>query len=59
MLFFDIVFEIDMQEVCNVVENVICDLVNCWDFCNVLVSFELNEKNESIKVVSEFDFQVE
>lgn len=56
---FDIVSEIDMQEVRNAVENATRDLANRWDFRNVPASFELNEKNESIKVVSESDFQVE
>ncbi|AJI83656.1 YajQ family cyclic di-GMP-binding protein [Yersinia enterocolitica] len=56
---FDIVSEIDMQEVRNAVENATRDLANRWDFRNVPASFELNEKNESIKVASESDFQVE
>ncbi|VTR27964.1 putative nucleotide-binding protein [Serratia fonticola] len=30
-----------------------------WDFRNVPASFELNEKDESIKVASESDFQVQ
>ncbi|ABG17250.1 conserved hypothetical protein [Yersinia pestis Nepal516] len=54
---FDIVSEIDMQEVRNAVENATRDLANRWDFRNVPASFELNEKNESIKVVSESDCQ--
>ena len=55
---FDIVSEIDMQEVRNAVENASRELTNRWDFRNVPASFELNEKNESIKVASESDFQV-
>ncbi|EFE98167.1 MULTISPECIES: YajQ family cyclic di-GMP-binding protein [Serratia] len=55
---FDIVSEIDMQEVRNAVENATRDLGTRWDFRNVPASFELNEKNETIKVASESDFQV-
>jgi len=56
---FDIVSEIDMQEVRNAVENANRDLSTRWDFRNVPASFELNEKNQSIKVASESDFQVQ
>lgn len=55
---FDIVSEIDMQEIRNAVENASRELTNRWDFRNVPASFELNEKNEQIKVASESDFQV-
>ncbi|WGO84135.1 YajQ family cyclic di-GMP-binding protein [Arsenophonus apicola] len=55
---FDIVSEIDMHEVCNAVENAQRELASRWDFRNVEASFELNEKNESIKVTSVSDFQV-
>ncbi|WP_334469408.1 YajQ family cyclic di-GMP-binding protein [Arsenophonus sp. PmNCSU2021_1] len=55
---FDIVSEIDMHEVSNAVENAQRELASRWDFCNVEASFELNEKNESIKVTSVSDFQV-
>lgn len=58
MLFFDIVFEVDFQEVCNVVDNVSCEVEFCFDFCNVEVLFELNDVSKIIKVLSEFDFQV-
>lgn len=58
MLFFDIVFEVDFQEVCNVVDNVSCEVELCFDFCGVEVIFELNDVNKIIKVLSEFDFQV-
>ncbi len=56
---FDIVSEIDMQEVRNAVDNATRDLSTRWDFRNVPASFELNEKDESIKVASESDFQVQ
>ncbi|MDR0806928.1 MAG: YajQ family cyclic di-GMP-binding protein [Enterobacteriaceae bacterium] len=56
---FDIVSEIDMPEVRNAVENASRELTNRWDFRNVPASFELNEKNESIKVSSESEFQVQ
>ena len=55
---FDIVSEIDMQEVRNAVENANRELSTRFDFRNVSASFELNEKNETIKVLSESDFQV-
>ncbi|WP_127959602.1 YajQ family cyclic di-GMP-binding protein [Serratia microhaemolytica] len=56
---FDIVSEIDMQEVRNAVENATRDLSTRWDFRNVTASFELNEKGQLIKVASESDFQVQ
>ena len=55
---FDIVSEIGMHEVSNAVENAQRELASRWDFRNVEASFELNEKNESIKVTSVSDFQV-
>ncbi|WP_437608757.1 YajQ family cyclic di-GMP-binding protein [Erwinia sp. V71] len=55
---FDIVSEIDMPEVRNAVENANREVSTRFDFRNVTASFELNEKNESIKVSSESDFQV-
>ena len=56
---FDIVSEIDIPEVRNGVENATRELSTRWDFRNVPASFELNEKNETIKVSSESDFQVQ
>lgn len=55
---FDIVSEVDIQEVRNAVENANRELATRFDFRNVNASFELNEKNETIKVTSESDFQV-
>ncbi|MBV4366039.1 YajQ family cyclic di-GMP-binding protein [Erwinia phyllosphaerae] len=55
---FDIVSEVDLQEVRNAVENANRELSTRFDFRNVTASYELNEKNESIKVLSESDFQV-
>lgn len=55
---FDIVSEVEMNEVRNAVENAERELTSRWDFKNVAASFELNDKNESIKVTSESDFQV-
>lgn len=48
---FDIVSEITLHEVRNAVENANRDLTNRWDFRNVQAAIELNEKNESIKVL--------
>ncbi|NBI42894.1 YajQ family cyclic di-GMP-binding protein [[Haemophilus] felis] len=56
---FDIVSEITLHEVRNAVENANRELTNRWDFRNVQASIELNEKNETVKVSSESDFQVE
>ncbi|TEA26944.1 YajQ family cyclic di-GMP-binding protein [Candidatus Schmidhempelia bombi] len=55
---FDIVSEIAMPEVRNGVENASRELSTRWDFRNIPAEFELNEKNETIKVTSESDFQV-
>ncbi len=48
-----------MHEIKNAVDNANRDLSNRWDFRNVSASIELNEKNETIKVATESDFQVE
>lgn len=55
---FDIVSEIDLQEVRNAVENANREIATRFDFRNVNASYELNEKSETIKVLSESDFQV-
>ena len=55
---FDIVSEVDLQEVRNAVENATREVESRFDFRNVEASFELNEKNETIKVLSESDFQI-
>lgn len=55
---FDIVSEIAMPEVRNGVENAQRELATRWDFRNIPADFELNEKNETIKVSSESDFQI-
>lgn len=59
MPFFDIVSKIDMQEVRNAVDNAARDLSIRWDFRNIPASFELNEKNENIKVTSQSEFHVQ
>lgn len=46
---FDIVSEIDMQEVRNAVENATRELGTRWDFRNVPASFDLNEKHKLSK----------
>ncbi|CAK9884105.1 MAG: hypothetical protein XXXJIFNMEKO3_00486 [Candidatus Erwinia impunctatus] len=55
---FDIVSEIDMQEVKNAVENANREVSSRFDFRGVEARYELNEKNQSINVISESDFQV-
>jgi cyclic-di-GMP-binding protein len=56
---FDIVSEIQMPEVKNAVDNATRELATRWDFKNVEASFELNDKNETIKATSQSDFQVQ
>ena len=56
---FDIVSEITMHEVRNTVENANRVLSTRYDFRGVEAIIELNEKNESIKLTSESDFQLE
>lgn len=55
---FDIVSEVDLQEVRNAIENATREVETRFDFRNVEASFDLNEKNQTIKVLSESDFQV-
>ena len=55
---FDIVSEVDLQEIRNAVENANREVSTRFDFRNVSAEFELNEKNETIKITSESDFQV-
>lgn len=56
---FDIVSEVTAHEIKNAVDNANRDLGNRWDFKNVEANIELNEKNLTIKISSESDFQVE
>ncbi|MGL5799251.1 MAG: YajQ family cyclic di-GMP-binding protein [Plesiomonas sp.] len=56
---FDIVSEIDFQEARNAVNNANKALESRYDFRNVTASIELNEKNQTIKVSTESDFQVQ
>ncbi|WP_330983102.1 MULTISPECIES: YajQ family cyclic di-GMP-binding protein [Enterobacterales] len=55
---FDIVSEVDLQEAKNAVENAAREVESRFDFRGVEATIELNEKNETIKVLSESDFQV-
>ena len=55
---FDIVSEIDMQEVKNAVDNATREISTRFDFRNVSASIELNEKAQTIKITTESDFQV-
>lgn len=56
---FDIVSELTMHEVRNAVENSNRVLSSRYDFRGVEAVIELNEKNESIKITSKSDFQLE
>ncbi|MBL7635776.1 YajQ family cyclic di-GMP-binding protein [Atlantibacter hermannii] len=55
---FDIVSEVDLQEVRNAVDNATREVESRFDFRGVTAEFELNDKNQTIKVLSESDFQV-
>lgn len=56
---FDIVSEITLHEVRHAVENANRTLSTRYDFRGVEASIELNEKNETITIASESDFQLE
>ncbi|AKO47698.1 YajQ family cyclic di-GMP-binding protein [[Haemophilus] ducreyi] len=56
---FDIVSEITLHEVSNAVENANRVLTTRYDFRGVEAIIELNEKNESIKLTTESEFQLE
>ena len=55
---FDIVSEVDIQEVRNGVENATREVESRFDFRGVEATIELNDANKTIKVLSESDFQV-
>lgn len=55
---FDIVSEVELHEVRHAVENTNRELSTRFDFRNVTASVNLNEKNETITVSCESDFQV-
>jgi len=55
---FDIVSEVDLQEVRNGVDNASREVESRFDFRGVEATFELNDANKTIKVLSESDFQV-
>ncbi len=56
---FDIVSEITLHEVRNAVENATRILSTRYDFRGVEANIELNEKNETITLTTESDFQLE
>lgn len=56
---FDLVSEIDLQEVRNAVENAEREVTNRWDFRNATADIVFNEKNNNIKMTSESEFQVQ
>lgn len=55
---FDIVSEVDLQEARNAVDNASREVESRFDFHGVEATFELNDANKTIKVLSESDFQV-
>jgi uncharacterized protein YajQ (UPF0234 family) len=56
---FDIVSEVEWQEIRNAVANAQRDIANRWDFRHVSTSVELNEKDKTVKVATESDFQLQ
>ncbi len=54
---FDIVSEVDLQEARNAVDNASREVESRFDFRGVEATFELNDANKTIKVLSESDFQ--
>lgn len=55
---FDIVSEVDLQEARNAVDNASREVESRFDFRGVEATFELNDANKTIKVLSESDFRV-
>ncbi|TKV12415.1 DUF520 family protein, partial [Citrobacter sp. TBCS-14] len=49
---------VDLQEARNAVDNASREVESRFDFRGVEATFELNESNKTIKVLSESDFQV-
>ncbi len=56
---FDIVSEVDLQEARNAVDNASREVESRFDFRGVEATFELNDANKTIKVLSESDFRGE
>lgn len=54
MFSFDVVFEVNMYEVDNVVDQVNCEVINCFDFKGIKCCFE-QDKNVII-MVGDVDF---
>lgn len=57
MFFFDVVFEVDKYEFINVVDQVNCEFIMCFDFKGSNVKFELDELVIMVIGVSEFQFK--
>jgi cyclic-di-GMP-binding protein len=56
---FDIISEVDSQEISNAVANTQRELANRWDFRQVVTSVELNEIEVTVKIATESDFQLQ
>lgn len=57
MFFFDVVFEVDIYELINVIDQVNCELVICFDFKGVDVKFECDGDVINQFVLIEFQFK--
>ncbi len=56
---FDIVSEVELYEVANAVTNTQKEVATRFDFRGAEVKVELNEKNQTLQLSAESDFQVE
>lgn len=55
---FDIVSEINLQEVRNAVDNASREVASRFDFRNVTATIDFNDKNQTITLTSDSDFQL-
>jgi len=57
MPFFDVVSEVDLQEIRNAVDQANRELATRWDFRNVVASFELEQDAIVLKAAEEFQIE--
>lgn len=56
---FDIVSKVDQQEIDNVVNSVLRELANRYDFRDAVFSIEFDKKENNIKIKAEDDYKLE
>ncbi len=59
MYSFDVVSQVDMQEVDNAINTVMRELINRYDFKSVKWSIELNKKDKQIEISAEGNYYLE